>query len=133
MTQRPTTASKGQDMAIDFEKDEQKPEPRKGQRAQSIRTLARTAQTAHHIAMATGAFDDAKSGLGPATAFGAAIEVGESLEAGLATPSVDERMERFPELRGVEVASGAASRFPELAEAPRPASSKETDEEELAR
>lgn len=63
-------------------------------------------------------------------------EVAESALDGLTESTiVDERMQRFPELRGVEVAVGAAARFPELADLTRPMAeqAEAEDEQEVAR
>lgn len=58
--------------------------------------------------------------LSPASPIGALAQVAEAAESGIAgAPS--EHLERFPELQGVEVNTGVASRFPELGETERPA------------
>lgn len=134
MTQHTQDTSKGQSMAIDFEKDEQRRVEAQERRQMSAQTALRTASAVHHAVavadMVGGARAGFSSGVGAASAIGAAIEVGESLESGLTEPNVDERMQRFPELKEVEVPTGAAARFPELAEQPQAA---QIDDEELDR
>lgn len=63
------------------------------------------------------------SAVDSASTLGALEQVGEAVEASLSQPTdLAERMDRFPELRGVEVPTGNAARFPELMEtAPVPA------------
>lgn len=59
---------------------------------------------------------------------GALLQVAESAEEGLSMSDREARMKRFPELRGVELPTGAAARFPELAEQPRQTRQVEEDE-----
>lgn len=53
-----------------------------------------------------------------ASTIGQLKEIAETLEEGVAgTPdSVEDRMRRFPELKGVEVPAGNAAKYPELAQ-----------------
>jgi hypothetical protein len=57
-------------------------------------------------------------GLSPASPLGAIAQIAEEMEEAEAERSANlaEHFDRFPELRGVEVPTGAAARFPELAE-----------------
>lgn len=62
----------------------------------------------------------------------AIVQVAEAAEEGLVNPDVQQRLERFPEL-DVEVPTGNAARFPELA-SPAPAAAPASEEEvELGR
>ncbi|MET0885695.1 MAG: hypothetical protein ABWX92_04520 [Mycetocola sp.] len=79
--------------------------------ASQVRVVARVGQAAH--LGFTGGFSEELGG----SALGALSQIAEAAEAGSAAPvDLDERMARFPELRDVELATGNAARFPELAE-----------------
>jgi hypothetical protein len=61
-------------------------------------------------------------GLGQnASTIGQLKEIAETLEEGVVgeAESVEDRLRRFPELQGVEVPTGNAAKYPELAEQPQ--------------
>ena len=138
ITQDQRTASReereGHEMAIDYEKDEQREKQRDRREHQAVQTLARAAGAAHKASVAVGVADQLDTGgFGTASPVGAAIAIGESLEEGLSGEGIEERLERFPELRDVEVPVGVAARFPELHEGGRRHDASEIDEQEIAR
>jgi hypothetical protein len=66
--------------------------------------------------------------LSPGSPLGALARIAESVD-GIGTKDVQDRMNRFPELREVELPSGKAARFPELAEQPKSTEQRTTDDE----
>lgn len=123
----------GQQMAIDYEKEEQQERALDQSQNGALRDIVQAAGAAHRVAAIVGANDQlGSSGFGTASPLGAAIAIGESLEEGLVKASVDDRLERFPELKDVEVPVGVAARFPELNERVKQPDSAEIDEQEIA-
>ncbi len=113
-------------MTIDYERDEREEDTAAARRAPSLSGLARTATLARQVAEAANGSNDQVSAASP---IGGLIQVAESFESGLTSKERDERMERFPELRDVELPKGAAAQFPELAPEPAKDKSAEADEE----
>jgi len=141
-------------MAIDFERDARKPTPQQAEKPRPararhvpVRGIQLAAQTLEQSSTAneteSGIVSAARDGfvggftgnvgdsLGPASPIGALLQAGESIEEGF-TPQagVEDRLARFPELRDVEVPTGAAARFPELNETPAPPRVPEAEQDE---
>lgn len=135
-------------MAIDYEREgqphETQPERQEFQAQQSARGTLPVQQAARIAQIIEQQRDEDEEGLtvGKAVRAGFAgemggspvgglLQIGEAAEEGLSVPALDERMERFPELQGVELETGAAARFPELGEKPAREQPQDESEDEL--
>lgn len=124
-------------MTIEYDRDRKshEKEDQGGRRrgASHARSMANVARVAVDAAAMGGSSGSVRSSqLDEASTVGMMIGLAESVEEGLTQSDVDARMERFPELRDLELASGAAGRFPELGETPASAPVEE-DEIDLRR
>lgn len=79
-------------------------------------------------AATTGFTSGSSEEMSPASALGAIAHVAEAAEQGITGAPVD-HLERFPELRETELATGAAARFPELSEKSEPSRDSGGEEE----
>lgn len=131
-------------MAIDFGKDDERQETPAARRQLPIGDLAVTVEVLGHEELEEGAqealtvtqaakggflegFSDSLKAGAPVNAL---VEVAEAAETGQTKAAdVVQRMDRFPELRDLEVATGNAARFPELAEQDLPAVGQQLEED----
>jgi hypothetical protein len=144
----------GVKMVIDYRRDEQSAEERREEREVQpakkglpihqlleVNNVVRMvneeeSEKSSPIAQAVRArFSNGLSGeLGGGSPVAGLLQIAETAEQSITAPSpeVEERLGRFPELRDVEVPTGAAARFPELAAEPHRADAQSDVEEEDA-
>jgi hypothetical protein len=126
-------------MAIDFEREEERDKKRSGHGAQRQSTkrslpakgIVDVATAVGHIAPLSPLGSDMPA----SSPVGGVVQMLEAVEEGTAPGvDIDARMERYPELRGVEVPTGNAARYPELVEeAPRPHTEEPAQDDEYGR